>query len=427
MSHIDVSEIGEMIRKIRKEKGLRLEDLADENISPATISNIERGVPHVSTVKAQYLMDKLEIDLSKLPDLIMSEQKEHQNLKFKLLNIESMCGTGFPEKALQELNNINLDDNHPFSCTVHYLKGKFYLEKQIWKRAERSFYKAIQLASLGNRTNNIEAGSFLELGLCCYFQNNLDEALRFTESGLDAYVENGNRLHLKYVLLQNKAIYLERLGRINESMNIVQEVWPELHKIDEAKLLLNFHWLRSDLLRQMKRYDEAIDIAIVGLDIARRNQNYSFLFDLWTVLGTVYMNKSAWDKAKESFERALDLKSLIQEKDKFTTTYARLAILYMHLNQWDQAFDCSQKAIENGKRYHDAPRQTYALQVRGDLHRLKGEKEKAIPYYKQALELARKYHYREKQYKTLLRLSDYWSELNDDEFKDFSVWLGLSV
>ncbi len=43
MSTLDINELGEVIRKVRKERGLRLNDLADDNISQATISNIERG------------------------------------------------------------------------------------------------------------------------------------------------------------------------------------------------------------------------------------------------------------------------------------------------------------------------------------------------------------------------------------------------
>jgi transcriptional regulator with XRE-family HTH domain len=44
LNSTEIQELGAIIGKIRKEKGWRLEDLADENISPATISNIERGV-----------------------------------------------------------------------------------------------------------------------------------------------------------------------------------------------------------------------------------------------------------------------------------------------------------------------------------------------------------------------------------------------
>ena len=63
MNNLDLAQTGELIRKILKERGLRLEDLADENISPATISNIERGIPHVHVDKIRYLLNKLDLDL----------------------------------------------------------------------------------------------------------------------------------------------------------------------------------------------------------------------------------------------------------------------------------------------------------------------------------------------------------------------------
>lgn len=51
MLTVGLTEIGHIIRMVRKSRGLRLEDLADENISPATISNVERGVAHVKQEK----------------------------------------------------------------------------------------------------------------------------------------------------------------------------------------------------------------------------------------------------------------------------------------------------------------------------------------------------------------------------------------
>lgn len=44
VDYIHPIQIGELLRKRRKELGLRLEDLADDFISPSTISNIERGL-----------------------------------------------------------------------------------------------------------------------------------------------------------------------------------------------------------------------------------------------------------------------------------------------------------------------------------------------------------------------------------------------
>ncbi|SFS58337.1 Helix-turn-helix [Marininema halotolerans] len=51
MEPSNIKDVGEVIRRVRKSKGLRLEDLADENISPATISNIERGISHGDRLK----------------------------------------------------------------------------------------------------------------------------------------------------------------------------------------------------------------------------------------------------------------------------------------------------------------------------------------------------------------------------------------
>ena len=86
----EMSEIGELIRRVRKLKGLRLEDLADENISPATISNVERGVSHVRQDKMFYLLEKLGISIEEIPTLLLEEKKEAETLKFELLFAESL-------------------------------------------------------------------------------------------------------------------------------------------------------------------------------------------------------------------------------------------------------------------------------------------------------------------------------------------------
>ncbi|MFD1428389.1 helix-turn-helix domain-containing protein [Kroppenstedtia sanguinis] len=78
----EISEIGELIRRFRKLKGLRLEDLADENISPATISNVERGVSHVRQDKMFYLLEKLGISIKEIPCGTMHRAK---GLEFRVV------------------------------------------------------------------------------------------------------------------------------------------------------------------------------------------------------------------------------------------------------------------------------------------------------------------------------------------------------
>lgn len=54
-------ELGKWIRQQRRERGLRLEDLAGVGLSVATISNIERGIPRVRPKKFALLLKKLKL------------------------------------------------------------------------------------------------------------------------------------------------------------------------------------------------------------------------------------------------------------------------------------------------------------------------------------------------------------------------------
>lgn len=152
------------------------------------------------------------------------------------------------------LDSLDLNDNHPLAAKAYYLKGKCFIKGEKWKKAERNLYKAIQLASQQEDTENIEAASFNELSIICYYQNDMDKALQFIESGLDAFKSDGKRDSLIWLLNMNKALFLERMGKLGDSMNVVLRVWDSLETVDESDTVLIFYWLRAELLRRMKDF-----------------------------------------------------------------------------------------------------------------------------------------------------------------------------
>ncbi|GGE08300.1 hypothetical protein GCM10011571_06940 [Marinithermofilum abyssi] len=415
---MEIHEIGEVIRKIRKERGLRLEDLADENISPATISNIERGVPHVNPEKTQYLLQKLDLEMDKLPSLVMNEQRELENVRFELFALETMRDIDKPDEALKGLEELDLDDSHPYAALYYYVMGKCYNSKKDWKRAERSLFNAVRLANQHpiNEKSNIEAAAFTELGLCSYYQNNLEQALKYTESGIAAFVEDGERKHFIDVLLRNKGIYLERLGRLGEAMQIVQEAWRRLPHIEQLDVVLGLYWLRSEILRRTGLFDEAIHYAMEGLELGRFNWKYDSLLDLWTVLGSTYMGKKDWERAIRSFDMALKFKNIIPSDLKFPTVYTQLGILYMHQKRWEDAKTSLETAIKIAKNCSDTFRLTHALYITGDFYRITNQHQEAISFYKEALSLAKKHHYTKKEYQALFRLAQCWENIDKEEF-----------
>lgn len=417
MSPAVSTEIGGIIRRVRKRRRLRLEDLADENISPATISNLERGVPHVKQDKLDYLLDKLGISMDQIPELILEEKEELKNLKFQLFSCESLVSIGKPDNALEKLSQLEVEDTHPHAALYHYIQGKSYRSKKNWKKAERSLYQAVRIGS--QTRSDLEAAAFNELSLCSYYQNRLEQALKYAESGIASFEDTGERPQIKYLLRRNKAIYLERLGRLGEAMKVVNEAWEWLPQIEQIETKLSFYWLQSELSRRTGVWDQAVHYAETGLELARLNQHYSMMFDFWTVLANTAMKLEDWKRAEHCFSMALELKGRLRERyeDKMVSTYTYLGKLYIRINKLDAAYQTLQKAIRLGELHQDIPRLTYALQIMGDYHRLQDEKSEAIPYYRRELDLAQKNGLKQRTYQATLHLAQCLEGVDEKEFQ----------
>ncbi|OYD07502.1 helix-turn-helix domain-containing protein [Paludifilum halophilum] len=416
MVKLPTSEIGGVARKVRKRQGMRLEDLADKNISPATISNIERGVPHVKQDKLIYLMEKLGISMDKLPDLILKEQKELDDLKFHLTSIESMKRMKQLDKALVRLDEIKLSSDHPYASTWHWLKGGCYLFKQKWRKAEKELNNAIRLSS-ENSMDNIEAYSFNDLSLCCYHQNDLQAALQYVNSGLDAFHPEGGYPIVKYLLHHNKAIYLERLERTAEALKIVQDIWGELPQLEQIETVLTFYWLRAELVRKSGALDEALKFAQKGIELASLNYNRKTTFDLWTVMGSIYMEKKNWKRAEFCFDIAMGIPKEYIQDSRYIRTCTQLGNLYIQQKKWERARNILNQAIQEAERLNNSIYLTDVRLVLGDYYYLKESHNEAISQFRQAVGLAQKYCYKDKEYHGWYRLARCWKDINEKEFQ----------
>ncbi|TCS97001.1 tetratricopeptide repeat protein [Hazenella coriacea] len=419
MKQLALHEMGEVIRKVRKERGLRLEDLADDNISPATVSNIERGVAHVSPEKITYLLEKLDLPMNKLPEMLVKEQEELRKVKFKLLTVSTLRKIGQINEALEKLEELELDDNHPYIAQAFYLKGKCYLGKRKWKQGERALYNALRISQQNPyKENNMESASYLLLGLVSYYQNNLEQALDYTNEGINAFVENGENQHIKSLLYRNKGVYLQRLGRITEGMRLIQEIWSEIKIIDDITTRLGFYWLRAEFSRLSGMSDEAIQVAEEGIDISRRNKVYDSMFDLWVVLGSVYTSLKEWATAEVSFSMALKLEGKFPDDQRLTTAYSRLGILYMKQGRNEEAYQSLLTAIQYAEKFDDAPRLSSSLLIMGDLCQIIYKIDEAVSYYQKALQIAKKHDYKDKEFQIWFSLARCWEEKDEEQFEN---------
>lgn len=142
--NIDREKTAKLFKNVRSELGAKLEDLADQHISAATISNIERAVPTVTFEKIAYLARKLGLDLQSLPTAGEDSIVDSEIIELELLSIEQMLHIN-PKHALKKLKKLDIPRSFPEYVYVKFLEGECYYYVQNFSKAASLFLEAIHL------------------------------------------------------------------------------------------------------------------------------------------------------------------------------------------------------------------------------------------------------------------------------------------
>lgn len=401
-------KIGKIVKIKRLELDLTLEALADKNISSSTISLIERGHENVSEDKILYLCKILDIDIEKDLEIIeQNKHKEEQEFLSKLKPIENMIDLIDPKQGLKRLNpllkNIKPSTSPKVIAMMYYLKGRAYTLKgrpqnneQDLVKAEKNLKESLSIIEQKPELeiSNLQVSIYHELARVYYCRNDFDNALINVQKGLSSFNAKGERTYIKHTLKVSKAIYLEKLDQLHESLKILEEMWNDLHIIQNIKVILNMYETRAIVLRRLNRPREALQYCNEGIDIARFNGIHERSFDLWTVLGSIYSDLRNFERAEECFQIVSGLKNQIKKKYLFINPYTELGKLYLKRGLFSEAIGHLKEAVTIGEETNDSPRLAQALLALGDCFFHQNSLDKALPYYKRAYKIASKHKFR---------------------------------
>lgn len=415
MGQYNLIELGKFITKRRKELSKRQIDLADDLISVAYISNIENGRLLPSPKKLRHLCSKLDLNMDDLSTLIQANDYQSSvppdnKISFQLMAIENDLATVGAEESYQELRTIQLSNDDPHQAIVLYLKGKYFSEKARWKQAAHHYHQAIRLAEHHSlQKENIISCCYCELSRVSYIQNDLHQAIRFVQDGIQAFVEEGLRSYVLYHLKICLVIYQQKLNRNEEALRILEELWASINKIHSSEVILNMYEMQASILNDLEMYNEATRYAIEGLEVARLDRSYDRQFELWTTLGTSYQSMGCLCEAKRCYQSAINLMKKIKREYLLITTKMQLGILYAKEKDFELAEKMLLEAVQLGKKTKDEIRHSEALVALGDCYSQQKSYTKALSSYEQALEIAEEYRLLKLERNTLLsilRLSD---------------------
>ncbi|MCS1350081.1 helix-turn-helix domain-containing protein [Mechercharimyces sp. CAU 1602] len=420
MNHLQMAQIGEIIRKVRKERNLRLEDLADENISPATISNIERGVPHVHKKKMEYLMEKMDLQRDKLPQLMQSEERQAEEIRFYLLSAASFCDAGQTKWAWEMLEKISVDDHHELAASYYYMKGQCLLKEDKYKRAERAFQNAIRLGEENEENASSQMSALSHLGLAHIYsdKHQYEQALSFVEEGLKVLKQDEEQADTQFQLRYHKALYLEKMGSYRESLVILDQMWEEVLCLSYSRLQVGAYGLRARLQCQLGIYQEAEKTALHGLEKVRHSGDERAMFDLWKVMGDVYVAEKNWTKAEMCYLFLLSQKEKGEVTPVFVHVYLQMGLLYFQQKLWAKAHEMIDQGTNLALQLKDRRLEMKSYISKGDAFISEEKVSDAISYYEQALDLAGSLKDPTVEHELLFRLTHAWEKIDEGKFMD---------
>lgn len=388
MHQVDLLELGNLLRKRRKELNYILEELADENISASTISNIELGKTNVADDRRLYLIKKLDLDPNDIPMLLSEQESKSKNLKIHLESIEHLIDLN-PNKGWQKLKKLKIGKNDPLLSLVYYLKGKYYIRIRDWEKARKALQESIRIIEVHPELEhmNLKSASLHELSRVFYYSNNTRQAIRYTVEGINSFSEDGERTYYKHLLWVTKAFYLENLGKLDEVVRITDELWPKLNEIRSQETVLNLFEIKTKILIASQHYEEAILCTKQGLEISRLNRLHERSFDMWSLLGKIYLQTDQYELSEDCFLTALEIE--IKKKSLLIPTYTYLGRLYILQNRMEEAKEIVEKAVQIGEETNSQYRLIDALTTLGDCYQEQEKLDQSIEKYQTALSLAK--------------------------------------
>ncbi|MCH5586354.1 hypothetical protein MK805_15540 [Shimazuella sp. AN120528] len=174
---------------------------------------------------------------------------------------------------------------------------------------------------------------FNTLSTCYYYEEDIENALKYANKGLESFNESTSKKELKYLLIVNKILYLIALGQRELALELINNVWNHIHEIEPIKVRLNLYKFKSQLLKTAKKYKEAIECAKEGISVARKDKDRNRIFGLLIVLGTIYFELGNDNKAETCFNTVALFEDLKYPR-RFVDAHVYLGALKAKQEEW---------------------------------------------------------------------------------------------
>ncbi|MBU5440378.1 helix-turn-helix transcriptional regulator [Tissierella sp. MSJ-40] len=352
--------IGENLKRIRSELGLKQYEITGGEVTRNLISIIENDKTPLTEDKAKLIcrnineiMENKGLDIIIEPEDIFNpdryDAKKQADLYIEELdklfstknyNIE----TEYIDEIESFLNKWNLVDK---KIRIYEILGDISYNLKDYTKSYYYYFKGRE-CTFNHPNRKLNYRITLKLVVICILINKYKEAIDLSNY-LILNRENISKEHIG-ILYYNSALAYEYLGLIDESLEQVLEALKyteDTNYIQLGKILIlqgNCYFKIGSYNEALKSYNKAADALILG-------DYYDDLYLVYANMTEVYVKMNCKDKILKYINKVLDnITRLNKDSNYFSKLCNQIAIAYNHLNKYDLAEEYYNESLIYAKK-----------------------------------------------------------------------------
>lgn len=314
---MDILSLGSKIKLKRKEKNMKLKDLAGDRITPGQISLIETGKSNPSEDLLRYLAKKLDTTIEYL---LESEEKQAEDICIfysDIVECSLQCGNYLRaeeniEKGLHYANKYDID---LYKGILTYKKACLEFYRGDYNLSQKEALSSLVIF-LKNSNDHKALDVFILLGEITFKEENYRLAYGYFKEAEKSYnkaevVDKLIRLKIYY----NIAKCLTKLSNNNKAIEYALMVKKEISLVEDYNLHADTLMVLANSYAKNKDKEKALKYASEARNICSQKKDIMCIANIEEGIGDLLIDSFSIEEGISHLKRAYEIKKTIKSKN----------------------------------------------------------------------------------------------------------------
>lgn len=214
-------------------------------------------------------------------------------------------------EVLEPLANVSLavHDHNSYLDTLHLL-FRCYAEILDFDKIRATKETLNVLAA--EQGLQVTSKTYYTLALCASYTNDDEKTQEYCQKALNLALAENNKESVCYAIMGLAISYYYR-GQLEDSLKEIYNLQVFMNVMDIPQVRLSAHILKGQILRKMKKYDQALDILWASYEILKSQKNLYTYLSLLYGLALTYKEAGKPEEARSYLmlaQRSIDKNNL---------------------------------------------------------------------------------------------------------------------